>query len=369
MRAPASVFCTEQTQEPTIIANQRSDESALPCDHHTNADECLLLTTVAGAADLLAADLRSVGATSISVVDDASVSCRFHGSVSAFTTIGILGSVGIALDDATAALPDLTPILGSLHHGILGELDLDSPLRFRVAVPGPQQRRAVIAAVQDQTGWANDPADWQLNVTRRGHRWVAEIGRLHYSRRFGRLRRQPWSTNPVLAGILVRLAKIRPGHVVHDPFCGTGTLLIAALQAASSLRLSGTDHDRGTIELARANLDDHRSPAIVSYSDAIPIPQAAGTIDRIISNLPFGKQVGSHRHNVALYPALTGEIARTLRIDGRAILLTEDKRLLVDAVSSTPGVKIIRQRLLRYNGASPTAYTIARTRAGSLRRQ
>jgi 23S rRNA G2445 N2-methylase RlmL len=88
----------------------------------------------------------------------------------------------------------------------------------------------------------------------------------------------------------------------------------------------------------------------------------------VISNLPFGKQVGTHRDNELLYPGLMGEIARTLRQDGRAVLLTEDKRLLVDSVARTPGLKIIRERLLRYNGASPTAYVIMRTRTVKRRR-
>lgn len=320
---------------------------------------------MAGASDLLAEDLRSIGARSITAVDNASVCCCFPGLVSALNTIGTFGSIGIILDEASAPMPNLAPILGSLRHGVLSMLDHGPRLRFRVDLADPHERRAVIDAIRAQTGWANDPTDWQLNLVRRGQWWAAEIGQLHYSRRFGRLHRRPWSTNPVLAGILVRLAKIKPGQTVHDPCCGSGTLLIAAHQAAPSLRLSGTDHDHETLELTQTNLCDQGIRAAIAATDAIPVPHPAGSVDRIISNLPFGKQVGSHTDNARLYPELTGEIARTLRPDGRAILLTEDKRILVDAVSSTPGIKIIRQRLLRYNGASPTAYTIARTRTAS----
>lgn len=114
--------------------------------------------------------------------------------------------------------------------------------------------------------------------------------------------------------------------------------------------------------MARANLDDHDARAVLSAADAIPFRHADGTVDRVVSNLPFGKQVGSHAGNTSLYPALVREVARTLHPSGRAVLLTEDKRLLVDTISRTPGVKIIRQRLLRYGGVTPTAYTIVRTR-------
>ncbi|MFI5728504.1 hypothetical protein ACIA49_00165 [Kribbella sp. NPDC051587] len=82
----------------------------------------------------------------------------------------------------------------------------------------------------------------------------------------------------------------------------------------------------------------------------------------MIANLPFGKRVGSHRDNQRLYPAALGEIARVLTNDGRAVLMTEDKRLLQDAVAGVRGLKIVRERLLRYGGATPTVYVLTRTR-------
>lgn len=300
--------------------------------------------------------------TSITEVGADSICCEFTGTISSLHAISICRSVGVILDHVSAPVPDLTPLCTSLDRGVLGGIDPTSPIRFRLDVLGPGQRSAVIAAVRDRTGWHNDPSDWHINITCRGGWWIAEVGCLHYSRRFHRLRRQPWSTNPVLAAILARTAKIAAGQIVHDPFCGTGTLLIAAHQAGSSLRLTGTDHDRQTLGLAGANLHDHLIPATLISADAIPFPHPEGAIDRVLSNLPFGKQVGSHAANATLYPALVHEIARTLHPSGRAVLLTEDKRLLVDAVAKVPGVKIIRQRLLRYGGATPTAYTITPTR-------
>lgn len=352
-------------QGPTISTNQRAYTSPTNHDHNRIVGEPLLLSTVAGAADLLAEDLRASGATSIAMVDDATVCCLFHGTINTLRRIGTVASVGIILGQASAGAPDLGPILASMDHGVLSALDLETPIRFRLELSRTEERRAVVAGIRDRTGWSNSPADWHINIARRGVRWIAEVGYLHYSSRFGRLRRQPWSTNPALAAILVRLAKIKAGQTVHDPFCGTGTLLIAAHQVHASVRLSGTDHDHDSVAMARANLRDRQAPAIITEADAIPICHPPGTVDRVISNLPFGKQVGSHAYNAVLYPRLIHELGRTLAADGRAVLLTEDKRLLVEAVTNTPGVKIIRQRLLRYHGASPTAYVITRTRTSN----
>lgn len=300
--------------------------------------------------------------TAIGAAADDSVWCQFTGKINIFQRLHSFGSVGVILDAASAELPDLTAVEESLDHGVLSAGDFQSAIRFRIQLPAAEQRQAAIATIRAATGWINDPADWHINLTRRSGFWIAEVGALHYSRRLTQLRRQPWSTNPVLAAVLVRIAKITGGQIVHDPFCGTGTVLIAARQVAESIILSGTDHDARTLRMAGANLDGSRVHADLTEADAVPFPHPDGTVDRVVSNLPFGKQVGSHLLNTRLYPMVIKELARTLRPDGRAVLLTEDKRLLVNAVAGTPGLKISRERPLRYNGATPTAYTITRTR-------
>jgi tRNA (guanine6-N2)-methyltransferase len=92
------------------------------------------------------------------------------------------------------------------------------------------------------------------------------------------------------------------------------------------------------------------------------LPLTARSVDRVVANLPFGKQVGSHRDNQRLYPAVLAELDRVLTADGRAVLLTEDKRLLEASVQRRRGLKVVRQRLLKYNGATPTAYVLTRPR-------
>ncbi|WP_427886000.1 TRM11 family SAM-dependent methyltransferase [Kribbella sp. GL6] len=171
-----------------------------------------------------------------------------------------------------------------------------------------------------------------------------------WSSRFGRHERLPWSTNYLVAEVLVRMAKLRSGQRFLDPFCGTGTILRAAHRLEPAIRLVGLDHDHPKVMKAKA--------------EALPL--ADGCIDRVVANLPFGKQVGSHRDNLRLYPAVLRELARVLTPDGRVVLLTEDKRLLRDAVQRSP-FKVVRERLFRYNGATPTAYVLTRSRAAGRR--
>lgn len=234
---------------------------------------------------------------------------------------------------------------------------------FRVGTNDPEVRRQWIAAVEQQLGWVNRPNDWDVNLTQTPDGWCAELGPLSWMRRFGLLERLPWSTTPLVAEVLVRLAKVRPKDHVVDPFCGSGTILLAVRRREATSRTTGTDHDPRAIAVARRN-----GVISLARADAQALPLQAGSVDRVISNLPFGKQVGSHRINRELYPAVLAEIARVLKDTGRAVLLTEDKRLLRKAIDEQKALKIVRHRLLKYNGATPTAYIVARTRARRSRR-
>jgi hypothetical protein len=54
--------------------------------------------------------------------------------------------------------------------------------------------------------------------------------------------------------------------------------------------------------------------------------------------------------------------------DGRAVLLTEDKRLLVDSIQRTRGLRVIKEATFETGGAHPTAYVVVRSRGQARRR-
>lgn len=191
---------------------------------------------------------------------------------------------------------------------------------------------------------------------------AVEVPSLSWMRRFGRVERLPWSTNPVVAEVLVRLAKIRPGDRVVDPFCGTGTILRAVRRRTPAADVIGTDHDPYALGLAAAN-----GCRELARAKAEALPYEDKSVDRVVTNLPFGKQVGSHQLNRTLYPAVLRELDRVLTGDGRVVLLTEDKSLLQNAIQRHRALKVVRQRLLKYNGATPTAYVLTRTQAWTKR--
>jgi tRNA (guanine6-N2)-methyltransferase len=315
----------------------------------------LRLDTVAGAEDLLLEEVGGLGATRIErpgVVDLEPAATW----ASAFSELSRLryftgAYLPIAVDQIDGALPELITAMAAF--------DLGEQPGFRVESRSADRRGELATKITEATGWTERPGDWMINIRPEEAEWLIDIGPLHWSRRRARLERLPWSTPAVVAEVLVRLLKVDSDHRLLDPCCGAGTNLVAAgLDGVHTLL--GVDHDPAAVAAARTNLDRCGLPGTVREGSAEKLDLAPGSIDRVIANLPFGKQVGSHGGNQRLYPALLAEISRCLTPGGRAVLLTEDKNLLTDTVQRTSGIKIIKQRLLRYSGASPTAYVISR---------
>ncbi|MGH3384008.1 MAG: TRM11 family SAM-dependent methyltransferase, partial [Nocardioidaceae bacterium] len=224
---------------------------------------------------------------------------------------------------ATGVLSALTGVEGRLGFRI-------DPLRDRWTL-----RDRVVEGLS----WQNDPSGWQVNLTRSGGLLVGQVGPLHRSSRFPAMRRLPASTNPLIAADLAHLLQPRPGHVVYDPFCGSGTLLVEVHALDSALTLLGSDRAAAALVAAAANRHLF-PPGRLLRADAVRLPVATDSVDRVISNIPFGKRVGSHAGNLELYPGFLGELNRVLRADGRAVLLTEDKTLFRRSVQATPELHI-----------------------------
>lgn len=311
-------------------------------------DDLVVLRTIAGGEDLLVG-LDVVGRSS------SRLTCRVSGTLQQLHDSRLFMSLAVPL-------ADLAAVRRTAERGVISALTCDGPLRFRIA-PGTPDAGVLRIALATDFGWVEDASDWVVNFTTSVAGWEAEIGAFYWTRRFGRFERLPWSTKPVVAEILVRLAKVRPGQRVLDPFCGTGTLLVAAGHAARGVTLIGADHDPAAIDLARINLARFGVSGQLDVARADRIQQADRSVDRVVANLPFGKLVGSHSGNGRLYPAALQEVGRVLAVDGRAVLMTDDKRLFKDVVMRTVGLKVVRERLLSYGGVSPTVFVLTRNRA------
>lgn len=97
---------------------------------------------------------------------------------------------------------------------------------------------------------------------------------------------------------MVRCAGIKEGDTIADPFCGSGTLLLEALEVfGRKIRCFGMDVSRRTVEGAQQNAEaENCSNDICNFvcSDARGLRKHLQdeSVDAIVSNLPWGVRTG-----------------------------------------------------------------------------
>jgi 23S rRNA G2445 N2-methylase RlmL len=146
----------------------------------------------------------------------------------------------------------------------------------------------------------------------------------------------PAALKPAIAAAMVRLSRPQEDDMFLDPMCGAGTILIERGEAGRYRQLLGGDADPEAVAATLANIGPRYKPIEVRQWDARRLPLADASVTRIVSNMPFGRQVGSPAENRALYPALLNEWARVLRPGGRMVLLTSESALLARALRGLP---------------------------------
>ena len=195
----------------------------------------------------------------------------------------------------------------------------------------------------------NDVCDlyWKL--------WNVEDGR--YPWRKGTL---PASMQPALAYALSRYALSwikaeRP--FVFDPFCGSGSLLFAVEEQANCRSLLGVDKSSSAIVIARENARAVNSRARFVCRDVLRFEGKDGA-DLLLSNLPFGSRVGTHRENETLYARFLKRLPHYLNDGGVAVLYTADAKLLERLIRENPALTLREKRRTAAGGLSPWIFTV-----------
>jgi predicted RNA methylase len=329
-------------------------------DGSRQLDDDLVLRTAGGAVPQLDEDLAHLRPRPHVVArDPESIRIRYRGPLGPLAAIRLYDVCGVTLAPIEAgATPSLETVLArlreSLTGGLLSALAAAEPVRFRVS-PLRFGRWEVRDALARELGWVNDPSNWDVNLEAMGSQLTAQVGALYWSRRFAKLARIPASTNPVVAALMIRLLAPEDGQLVCDPCCGAGTLLLEAAAAAPGIRVLGGDVSRPALRAARRNLG---AAAPLYLGDARFLPLGGRTVHRLVCNLPFGKRVGSHRENVDFYPAFLAEVDRVLVSHGRALALTEEKRLFRQAAAATRRLRIDRELTLTTGGLHPSVFVL-----------
>jgi tRNA (guanine6-N2)-methyltransferase len=164
-----------------------------------------------------------------------------------------------------------------------------------------------------------------------------------------KIEHQRASLRPTIAAAMVQLGQLKADKVLLDPMCGAGTILAEALDHTASWRnrpaiVLGGDLEHSALRAAAANLR-RLGQAWLSRWDAGLLPLAPGSVDRIICNPPFGKQLGEPQEIGSLYRRIIKEFNRVLRDNGRAVLLVSDLAALKEAAAKVKWQRIRQFRV------------------------
>jgi tRNA G10 N-methylase Trm11 len=143
------------------------------------------------------------------------------------------------------------------------------------------------------------------------------------------------SLRPTVAYCISRFSNIKPGMVVVDPCCGVGTIPIEASCICPTAMYYGGDIDQDEInDCALENikymtkLTGKRPPIDIFIWNCKKIPFGDNSIDRIVTDLPWGFRELSYVENRRLYPPLFRELMRVIKPDGLIVLMTSQRKLV-----------------------------------------
>ncbi len=253
--------------------------------------------------------------------------------------------------------------LGQAVNALMRFLKLSKPPTYRVISrlygKHPYRREELANTVAEglrrrYSRWTPVPDGGQVEV------WVNVLGSqllvgLRVSDRTMRHRHQkrvelPASLRPSVAAAMVYLTQPEASDVFLDPMSGSGTLLLERRAFGPARALLGGDIDPGRAEasyqnlLGRSRKPRHGQqpvyPAVAQW-DATQLPLGRGTVDKLVTNLPFGRQLGSPEMLQRLYPLFFAELARVLKRNGRAVVLSSEYDLVKESVRQQPTVHIV----------------------------
>jgi tRNA (guanine6-N2)-methyltransferase len=177
---------------------------------------------------------------------------------------------------------------------------------------------------------------------------------LGYRGRRPPLHRRAWKTasipgtlHPPVAAAMARLARIEAGMTVLDPCCGAGTILVEARELAPSADVAGTDLNPDALAAAARNARHLNGIALAKF-DAARLPVPTGSVDRIVTNPAWGRQVTARQG----FPALLAEWRRVIAGDGGLVCLVPPELLChFDAEGS--GWRLVERHQLSLAGQHP----------------
>lgn len=192
-----------------------------------------------------------------------------------------------------------------------------------------------------------DAAEWRAVLSPEGLLLGYRGSRPPLHRRDWKTASIPGTLHPPVAAAMARLAGIEAGMTVLDPCCGAGTILIEAHDLVPRADFIGSDHNLEALA-ASAHNARHLTGIAFAKHDAARPPLPTGSIDRIVTNPAWGRQVAASQQ----FPTLLTAWRRVIAADGRLVCLIPPV-LLRHFNNERSGWKLIEHHQLSLSGQHP----------------
>ena len=130
-----------------------------------------------------------------------------------------------------------------------------------------------------------------------------------------------------IAYVMVRLANLKTGDHVLDPFCGSGTLLLEAMEVMKKqVTCTGMDVSRRSAEGSRENaieagFNDTMCKFVCSDARGLRKHISDDSVDAIVSNLPWGVVTGSDTDLQTMYEIFLRNSWYVMKSGSRIVML------------------------------------------------
>lgn len=187
-----------------------------------------------------------------------------------------------------------------------------------------------------------------LRITRDGDKNSLNLYRREWRKEF-----VPAGINPALAYVMCEVAEIKATDVVLDPFCGGGTIPVTVAAYFKPKQIIASDLSGKAIDITQRNITRAKVKNIMVFrSDVSMLKLGAGSISKIITNLPFGIREKSHDQNIKIYENFAAISKKALSATGKIVLLTQEIKL-IEQIFNDKGFKKVADYPVDQGGLRP----------------
>lgn len=170
----------------------------------------------------------------------------------------------------------------------------------------------------------------------------------------------PGALNGTIAAAMLRLLAPERNDSLLNLMCGSGSLMIEAVNNHKLELVVGCDTNKEMLEKAKVNIEtaNLNGKIMLLQSDISALPFANRTFELVCADPPWGERIGQRKDNEVLYENLLTAIELYTTHAGRAVLITQDISSLMKAFEKIKSNWIITNQLKVFQGGFHPTITV-----------